>query len=245
MGLESELAAAQASLDAATAAVSDATKIEAAVSAELSAAEDHVTEVCGRAADARRQYDECLKSKSGSQVPCRDGDESWEPEGEKQLFVVRADGPATRVTLWTEPGIKGLEAWINRSASAEGRADNEHHPSITSPEIDLISNQRLGQWFAGLSKAVSAPNIDLGFEIECVTRSIQCQRRMVCQGGRWVETPDRRAEIQVGDKSIRSLNETDVTPSSKAMRTFLNKAKTMIDELVQAEADAEKAARCE
>jgi hypothetical protein len=177
--------------------------------------------------------------------PCKDGDESWEPEGPSQIFVVRADGARTRVMLWTEPGIDRMEEWIAESASAGGRQPGDDHPSITAPEIDVIDASVLRQWFASNGSAQAAPKIDLHFEIQCMSRSIQCERRWMCQGGRWVATSDLRSEVSDEGTSVRQISDLSKNQTTNAMRRLLNKAKTMLDELKQAEADAEKAARCE
>ena len=177
---------------------------------------------------------------------CQDGDESWEPMGPARSFTIRDNGAKTRVILWTDPGIKGLDQWIKESGSAGGRDSGEHHPSITSPEIDFITPERLTEWLRGLggSQGLAAPNMNLHFEIKRKLRTVQCERRWVCRNGAW-QPGETRAQVTDSPLPPQHLDEGPVTPSIQKVQGFLTRVKAIINKLKAEEEEAEKAARCE
>jgi hypothetical protein len=166
--------------------------------------------------------------------------------GEPRSFDVRADGPRTRIAIWSDPPIKGLVDWMSDSASAGGREWFESHPTITSPEVDFITPGRLNQWLGGLgtSQGKAAPNMDMHFEIEMKRITIRCERKWVCENGAW-QPHETRPTTEEQKLPRGKVDHTDMTPSIQKFQSFLGDVHRFIDRLKKNEEEAERAARCE
>jgi hypothetical protein len=173
---------------------------------------------------------------------CSDGDEQWQPMGQPKTLTVRADGPKTRVVLWTDQAIPGLVQWMGELPD---QGTTGGHASMSVVELDQISAAMIVNWLRGLggSSGKAAPNMDFHFAIDVKLRTVRCEQRWVCVNGQW-QARETRGTTTDGPVTSAPLDESDVTPSIQKLEGFIGRARRMVDALKKAEADAEKAKSC-